>query len=59
MMEKRLVELMCALEIKWRESKARSNGGIFNLFYHGVDGRSHGIGAILKEGYKVYVGDAT
>ena len=32
-------------ETKWMGSKARSIGGGFKLFYHGVDGRRNGVGA--------------
>ncbi|KAI5606485.1 hypothetical protein C0J50_1984 [Silurus asotus] len=49
-MEKRKVD-MCVWETKWKGSKARNIGGGFKLFYHGVDGKRHGVGVILKEEY--------
>lgn len=30
---------------------ARSTGGGFKVFYHGVDGKRNGLGVILKEEY--------
>ena len=38
MMERRKVDILCVQETKWMGSKARSIGGGFKLFYHGVDG---------------------
>ncbi len=38
-------------ETKWKGSKARSIGGRFKLFYHGVDGKRNGVEVILKEEY--------
>ena len=51
MMERRKVDILCVQETKWMGSKARSIGGGFKLFYHGVDGRRNGVGVILKEDY--------
>lgn len=34
-----------------RGSKARSIGGGFKLFHHGLDGKRNGAGVILKEEY--------
>ncbi|KAI5095122.1 hypothetical protein C0J45_15197 [Silurus meridionalis] len=39
------------METKWKGSKARNIGGVFKLFYHGVDGKRNGVGVILKEEY--------
>ncbi|KAF7691359.1 hypothetical protein HF521_011656, partial [Silurus meridionalis] len=39
------------LETKWKGGKTRKIGGGFYLFYHGVDGKRNGVGAILKEEY--------
>ncbi|KAF7705380.1 hypothetical protein C0J45_6915 [Silurus meridionalis] len=51
MMERRKVDLLCFQETKWKWSMARSIGGVFKLFYHGVDGKRNGVGVILKEEY--------
>ncbi|KAI5093469.1 hypothetical protein C0J45_16607 [Silurus meridionalis] len=51
MMERRKVDVLCVQETKWKGSKARNIGGGFKLFYHGVDGKRNGVGAILKEEY--------
>ena len=51
MMERRKVDILCVQECKWMGCKARSIGGGFKLFYHGVDGRRNGVGVILKENY--------
>lgn len=51
MMERRRVDILCVQETRWKGSKARSIGGGFKLFYHGVDGRRNGIGVVLKEEY--------
>uniref|UniRef100_A0A8C4QLM4 Endonuclease/exonuclease/phosphatase domain-containing protein n=1 Tax=Eptatretus burgeri TaxID=7764 RepID=A0A8C4QLM4_EPTBU len=51
MIERRKVDILCVQETKWMGSKARSMGGGFKLFYHGVDGRRNGVRVILKEDY--------
>ncbi|KAJ8364363.1 hypothetical protein SKAU_G00131940 [Synaphobranchus kaupii] len=51
MMERRRVDILCVQETRWKGSKARSIGGGFKLFYHGVDGRRNGVGVVLKEEY--------
>ncbi|ROL41851.1 hypothetical protein DPX16_9442 [Anabarilius grahami] len=51
MMERRKVDILCVQETKWKESKSRSIGGGFKLFFHGADGKRNGIGVILKEEY--------
>ncbi|KAI5619328.1 hypothetical protein C0J50_21359 [Silurus asotus] len=48
-MERRKLDM---LETKWKESKARNTGGVFKLFFHGVDGKRNGVGVILKEEYR-------
>lgn len=51
-MERRKVDtVLCVRETKWKESMARSTGGGFKVFYHGVDGKRNGLGVILKEEY--------
>ena len=51
MMQRRKVDILCVPETKWMGCNARSIGGGFKLFYHGVDGRRNGVGVILKEDY--------
>ncbi|KAI5098735.1 hypothetical protein C0J45_10874 [Silurus meridionalis] len=51
MMERRMVEILCFQETKWKWSKARNIGGGFKLFFHGVDGKRNGVGVILREEY--------
>lgn len=51
MMEQRKVGILCVQETKWKGSKARRIGGVFKLFYHGVDGKRNGTEIILKEEY--------
>lgn len=42
----------------WRSggTKARSQGAGFKLFYHGVDGMKHGVGAILGDAVRNVLG---
>ena len=56
MMERRKVDILWVQETKWMGCKARSIGGGFKLFYHGVDGRRNGVGVILKEDYFECIG---
>ena len=51
MMERRRVDVLCVQETKWKGSKAKSIGGGFKLFYHGLDSRRNGVGVIVKESY--------
>uniref|UniRef100_A0A7N6AN85 Endonuclease/exonuclease/phosphatase domain-containing protein n=1 Tax=Anabas testudineus TaxID=64144 RepID=A0A7N6AN85_ANATE len=48
MMERRKVDVLCVQETRWKGSKARSIGGGYKLFYHGVDRKRNGVGVILK-----------
>uniref|UniRef100_A0AAQ6IQZ2 Endonuclease/exonuclease/phosphatase domain-containing protein n=2 Tax=Anabas testudineus TaxID=64144 RepID=A0AAQ6IQZ2_ANATE len=48
MMERRKVDVLCVQETKWKGSKARSIGGGYKLFYHGVDRKRNRVGVILK-----------
>ncbi|XP_065642811.1 uncharacterized protein LOC136074421 [Hydra vulgaris] len=48
-MERRKLDILCVQETRWKGSKARSIGGGFKLFYHGVDGKRNGVGVIPKE----------
>ncbi|XP_065662896.1 uncharacterized protein LOC136085511 [Hydra vulgaris] len=41
--------MLCLQETRWKDNKARSIGGGFKLFYHGVDRKRNGVGVILKE----------
>ncbi|XP_065672208.1 uncharacterized protein LOC136090032 [Hydra vulgaris] len=47
--ERRKLDILCVQETRWKGSKARSIGGGFKLFYHGVDRKRNGVGVILKE----------
>ena len=38
------MDILCA-----QETKSRSLGAEFKLFYHGVDGKTNGVGVMLKE----------
>ncbi|XP_065672211.1 uncharacterized protein LOC136090035 [Hydra vulgaris] len=42
-------DILCVQETRWKGSKARSIGGGFKLFYHGVDRKRKGLGVTLKE----------
>ncbi|XP_065675628.1 uncharacterized protein LOC136091844 [Hydra vulgaris] len=48
-MEKRKLDILCVQDTRCKGSKARSIGGGFKLFYHGVDRKRNGVGVILKE----------
>ena len=41
-------DVNCVQKTRWKGSKARGIVGGFKLFYHGVDGRRNGVGAIVK-----------
>lgn len=49
MMKGRKVDILCAHETRWEDSKAHSIGGGYKLFYHGVDRKRNRVGVILKE----------
>ncbi|KAE8291504.1 hypothetical protein D5F01_LYC11112 [Larimichthys crocea] len=49
MMQRRKVDILCVQETRWKDSKARSLGAGFKLFYHGADRKRNGVGVILKE----------
>ncbi|KAK3531161.1 hypothetical protein QTP70_013261 [Hemibagrus guttatus] len=49
MMERRKVDILCVQETRWKDSKARSIGAEFKLFYYGVDSKRNGVGVVLKE----------
>ncbi|KAK3515171.1 hypothetical protein QTP70_008177 [Hemibagrus guttatus] len=49
MMERRMVDILCVQETRWKGSKARSIGAGFKLFYYGVDSKRNGVGVVLKE----------
>ncbi|KAK3561816.1 hypothetical protein QTP86_014395, partial [Hemibagrus guttatus] len=49
MMERRKVDILCVQETRWKDSKARSIGAGFKLFYYGVDSKRNGVGVVLKE----------
>ncbi|XP_065668149.1 uncharacterized protein LOC136088372 [Hydra vulgaris] len=42
--ERRKLNILCIQETRWKSSKARSIGGGFKLFYHGVDRKRNGVG---------------
>ncbi|KAK3553157.1 hypothetical protein QTP86_031731 [Hemibagrus guttatus] len=48
-MERRKVDILCVQETRWKDSKARSIGAGFKLFYYGVDSKRNGVGVVLKE----------
>ncbi|KAK3575126.1 hypothetical protein QTP86_020810, partial [Hemibagrus guttatus] len=48
-MERRMVDILCVQETRWKGSKARSIGAGFKLFYYGVDSKRNGVGVVLKE----------
>ena len=50
-MVKRKVDILCVQETRWKGSKASNIGGGCKIFYHGEDGRRHGVGVILNEDY--------
>ena len=49
MMQLRKVDIVCVQETRWKGGKARRLCAGFKLFYHGVDGKTNGVGVILKE----------
>ena len=49
MMERRNVDILCLQETKWKGSKARNIGGGCKIFYNGADGRTNGIGIVLRK----------
>ena len=48
-MERRIVDILCLQETKWKGSKARDIGGGCKIFYNGADGRKNGIGIVVRE----------
>lgn len=42
------VDQLCVQETRWKGSKAISLGAGLKLFYHGVDGKTDGVGVLLK-----------
>ena len=48
-MPRRKVYVLCAYETWWKDSKARSIGARFKLYYQDVDRKRTRVGVILKE----------
>ena len=49
MMERRIADILCLLETKWKECKTRNIGGGCKLLYNGADGRKNDIGIVVRE----------
>ena len=49
MMERRIVDILCLQETKWKGSKPRNIGGGCKIFYYGADGRKNEIGIVVRE----------
>ena len=48
-MERRIVDIQCLHETKWKGSKAKNIGGGCIPFHHGAVGRRNGIGIAVRE----------
>ena len=45
------LNILCVEETRLKGSKAKNIGGGYKLFNHGADGKSNGVGVILKKEY--------
>ena len=48
LMERRILDILCLQETKWKGSKARNIGGGCKLFYNGANGRKNGIWIVVS-----------
>ena len=47
--ERRVVDILCVQETRWKEEKARCIGGGYKMLYCGSENKKNGVGIILKK----------
>ena len=48
-MQRKMLEVLCVQETRWKGGRARKLGGGYKLLHTGGDGRSNGVGIIVSE----------